>query len=238
MEPTHAAVEEGEAGGVLSIHERWRQRVLSEIVEAAEKQGHQPEVIRNNFRKLDNLLVSFKPSLDLMRPNDWAKLAADVDGLAYKIIMLKTHMPTLDMQAVMNVHPKLLLKTTEELESNVLYVSQVLAKAKEPAAIIQQVPELLEPRMLLSVLVTLKRWWPKKDAVAVLEEDPDVIRRAQEKDIPFDPVFWDEDAQSWSAPSYNSVGKLEDWQKFIRKKVYHQKAADIEQDHTFYNGIN
>jgi hypothetical protein len=47
-----------------------------------------------------------------------------------------------------------------------------------------------------------------------LEEDPDLIRRAQEKDIPFDPVFFD--GTSWSAPSYDSKGKLLPWQKYIR----------------------
>jgi hypothetical protein len=41
-----------------------------------------------------------------------------VNGVAEKVVLLKTHYPALDLSAVLAVHPKMLLLTSAELDRN------------------------------------------------------------------------------------------------------------------------
>lgn len=48
------------------------------------------------------------------------------------------------------------------------------------AAIVEVTPELLDPRWLVSVLVTVRKWYQlKKDPVEVLDMDPELVQRSQ-----------------------------------------------------------
>ena len=46
-------------------------------------------------------------------------------------------------------------------------------------SILNELPELIDPRNMAAVLFTLRKWFPKKEPVDVLRLDPDLIRRAQ-----------------------------------------------------------
>jgi hypothetical protein len=61
-----------------------------------------------------------------------------------------------------------------------LQVKQLLQSAQDMDALLTELPGLLDPNLLISVLVTVDKWYfNKKDPVAVIEADPDLIRRAQ-----------------------------------------------------------
>ncbi len=65
----------------------------------------------------------------------------------------------------------------------------MLATAYDMDKLLGEVPQLLSPKVLLSVLVTVNKWYQlQRDPIEVLEKDPDLIRRAQEMDQPFEPV--------------------------------------------------
>ena len=57
-------------------------------------------------------------------------------------------------------------------------MATLLANAKDAGSLITSIPQLLEPRSAVSVLVTVQRWYPSKDPIKVLEADPDLIRCA------------------------------------------------------------
>mmetsp|Transcript_29802 Transcript_29802/g.65123 ORF Transcript_29802/g.65123 Transcript_29802/m.65123 type:complete len:299 (+) Transcript_29802:234-1130(+) len=143
------------------------------------------------------------------------------EGTARKSEVLKRHFPTLDARAVFERSPKVLEKTEQELDECAKKVKHMLSEADDIASIIQAEPDLLEPTVLASVLSTFQRWFPrgakgikpgvpnKNNPVAILERDPDLIRRSREKGIPFDPVF---DGKTFKALYYNTEGKLVPWQ--------------------------
>eukprot|EP00955_Chlamydomonas_euryale_P108355 365844-Chlamydomonas_euryale.AAC.5 len=66
------------------------------------------------------------------------------------------------------------------------------------------------------------RYKLKKDPVEVLERDPDLIRRAQECDVPFEPVYENQDG-SFQAPQLNYAEKRTEWQAYIDRTFYGQK---------------
>ncbi len=90
-----------------------------------------------------------------------------------------------------------------------IQVKRLLASARDMDLLLETVPELLSPKQLLSVLTTVScyfsnqnrnftpslkvnkwynKWSAKRDPIEVLETDPDLIRRAQDMDVPFEPV--------------------------------------------------
>ncbi len=48
-------------------------------------------------------------------------------------------------------------------------VAELLGGARDPAAILCTLPQLLDPRTLISVIVTLQRWYPKREPLDVLQ---------------------------------------------------------------------
>lgn len=61
-----------------------------------------------------------------------------------------------------------------------MQVRQLLRGAKDPDAIIAAEPACMTPKTLASILVTINKWYHlEKDPVQVLENDPDLVRRAQ-----------------------------------------------------------
>lgn len=55
----------------------------------------------------------------------------------------------------------------------------------------------------------------------VLENDPDLIRRAEDNDTPFEPVYEDESG-NFQAPQLNYAEKRADWQRYIDQTRYKQ----------------
>jgi hypothetical protein len=51
----------------------------------------------------------------------------------------------------------------------------------------------------------------------VLEGDPDLVRRAQENDVPFEPVW--QEGDKFVAPEFSREAK-QPWQTWIRENVY------------------
>eukprot|EP00877_Chromochloris_zofingiensis_P013208 jgi/Chrzof1/8140/UNPLg00187.t1 len=81
----------------------------------------------------------------------------------------------------------------------------------------------MSPPTLIRVLVTVEKWYyNKKDPVAVLEADPDLITRAQACDIPFEPVYVNPDG-SWTAPLLNYKESRTEWQAYLDKKLYKEE---------------
>lgn len=210
---------------------RQKQRTLAEVAEAGVRLGLDEAVLHENFAALDALLVDFTPDINRLTASDWAVLASDTKVMFAKLMLIKSYFPGVDLQRLVADNPKPLLKSKVALEEDLLNVRNMLAEAANPDALVATLPILLEPKVMVSCLVTIQRWFPKKDPLKMLEDDPDMIRRAQEKDIPFDPVFFD--GERWSAPGYDSKGKLLPWQKYIRKEVHKKKDVD---DGSMWNG--
>ena len=58
-------------------------------------------------------------------------------------------------------------QSTAALEEDLLNVSNMLAEASHADALVAALPILLEPKVLVSVLVTCMRWFPKNDPIQV-----------------------------------------------------------------------
>ena len=55
----------------------------------------------------------------------------------------------------------------------------------------------------------------------MLEDDPDLVQRAQDNDTPFEPVYMEEDGR-WTAPLLNYAEKRTAWQAYIDQNFYKQ----------------
>eukprot|EP00976_Prorocentrum_cordatum_P019144 388774-Prorocentrum_minimum.AAC.1 len=143
----------------------------------------------------------------------------NAEALVSKAAVLKKHFPNIDVRDVFERRPALMEKSEQELDACAQKVIHMLSEAEDPGKIIQAEPDLLEPNVLASVLSTFQRWFPRgskgnkpgvpnHSSVAILERDPDLIRRSRDKGIPFDPVF---DGKTLRALYYNTEGKLVPW---------------------------
>ncbi|KAG2490964.1 hypothetical protein HYH03_010640 [Edaphochlamys debaryana] len=200
---------------------RQRQRVAAEIIEAGRRAGvpSSPEQLREGLQALEALLPGFTPNLDSLKASEWARIASDAPAAASKIILLKTHYPRLDLARALAAHPRLLLQSVEQLDRS---ATQLLDRAKDAERLLAAVPALLEPKALISVLITVTKWYQlEKDPIEVLEADPELVQRAQDYDVPFEPVYIDEQG-NWSAPLLNYREKRTDWQKYIDQTFYKQ----------------
>ncbi|KAG2449491.1 hypothetical protein HYH02_005635 [Chlamydomonas schloesseri] len=203
---------------------RRRQRVTAEIIEASRRAGVKagPEAIRGGLDTLEALLPGFTPNLDTLKAADWGRLAADAPAVAAKIILLKTHHPGLDLAKALTAQPRRLLQSPEQLQRSAKMVRQLLSRAKDPDRLLGAVPSLLEPKALISVLITVTKWYfLEKDPIEVLEADPELVQRAQDYDVPFEPVYMNEDG-TWTAPLLNYKEKRTEWQKYIDQTFYKQ----------------
>ncbi|GLI59916.1 hypothetical protein VaNZ11_001961 [Volvox africanus] len=203
---------------------RRKQRVTAEIVEAARKArvAATPEQISAGLDTLESLVPGFTPNLDTLKASEWARLAADAPAVASKIILLKSHYPRLDLSRVLVAQPKLLLQSPEQLDRSAQQVRSLLSRAKDLERLLAAEPALMEPRALISVLITVTKWYYlEKDPIEVLEADPDLVRRAQDYDVPFEPVYMDEKG-NWTAPLLNYQEKRTEWQKYIDQTFYKQ----------------
>jgi hypothetical protein len=210
---------------------RHRIRIINEIVNAGQRiptvgSRCNVEHIQNGIQQMQSLLPgppSFVPNMDLMKGSDWAILLLDTQATASKLVLLKTHFPGMNLSKVIAAKPTLLLRSSEELEKDALGVKKLLTTAKNIDSLLETVPALMSPKTLLSAIVTVNKWYHlKRDPIEVLEQDPDIIRRAQDMDTPFEPVYEDSEG-NYEAPQLNYREKRTDWQAYIDKKYYGQE---------------
>ncbi|EFJ50467.1 hypothetical protein VOLCADRAFT_103925 [Volvox carteri f. nagariensis] len=174
----------------------------------------------------ESLLPRLPINLDQMRASDWARVVADPD-LGAKLVLIKVGFPALNVEVFLSKHPRTLLWSREKLEANIRQVAPVFDSLPRPELVLEVLPELLDPRQCFSVVATLRKWYPKKDPLQVLQMDPDVIRRAEAWDVPLEPVFFDSSTSTWTAAGY-SRNKQEDWQVYIEQEIYKRKPQPID----------
>lgn len=75
-----------------------------------------------------------------------------------KIIMLKLHYPRLDLAKVLAKKPKMLLLSYEKLDQQAQQVRHLLSRAKDLERLLGLVPELLDPKECISILITVTKW--------------------------------------------------------------------------------
>ncbi|KAI8476168.1 MAG: hypothetical protein J3K34DRAFT_402308 [Monoraphidium minutum] len=172
---------------------------------------------------LESLIPGLQIDMERLKATEWARIVADTGSVAVRLVALKTAYPGADLAKILQEKPGLLLQDVSVLEANARQVHSLLEGARDRDALLTALPLLLEPRTLISVLITVEKWYfKKKDPIAVLEADPDLIRRAEACDVPLEPVYINEDG-SWMAPSLNYKAKRADWQAYIDRTVYKQK---------------
>ncbi|GAX78148.1 hypothetical protein CEUSTIGMA_g5590.t1 [Chlamydomonas eustigma] len=210
---------------------RHRIRIIDEIVNAGQKLPSvgsrcSLEQIQDGIQQMQSLLPgppTFVPNMDLMKGSDWAIVLLDPQATASKLVQLKMHFPGMNLSKVIAARPTLLLRSSIELEKDALGVKKLLTTAKNIDVLLETVPALMSPKTLLSAIVTVNKWYHlKRDPVEVLEQDPDIIRRAQDMDTPFEPVYEDGEG-NYEAPQLNYREKRTDWQAYIDKKYYGQE---------------
>lgn len=149
---------------------------------AAKKLGKQQDAVREGVSQLEALLPGCV-NLHRMGARDWALLASDVNGVASKLICLKTLYPKADAFAMATARPKTLLRSEAELSRDAAEVKRMLSGAPDVDAIVEAVPELSEAPQLAKSLSWLRSAFPGQDAVALLQENPLILKNIGESNV-------------------------------------------------------
>ena len=208
-----------------------RQRMMIEdIVSAGKRAGriYLASELEEGVLNLRSILGdSFSPNLETMKAADWGIVLLDPDGVAKRLIALKMAFPSLNLSNVVTKKPSLLLKSVEDIERDANGTKKLLANARDIESLIEQLPDLLNPKTCLSILLSIQKWYngrhskEQKDPVAILEGDPDLVYRAQAMDQPFEPVYENEDG-TYQAGEYLYRERRADWQAYIDRTRYGQ----------------
>jgi hypothetical protein len=138
------------------------------------------DALARGVEALEALIPGFQVDLERMKAIDWARAALDPNACAVRLVALKGAYPGADLARVLQEKPALLLKPPEQLVEDARQVHKLLEGAKDRDALVTALPMLTDPKVVISVLVTVEKWYfKKKDPIAVLEADPDLIRRAE-----------------------------------------------------------
>jgi len=196
VDPRASVLETPEKG------DRRRKRVAQEVFEGVQrksKHGMTPAAIPDfaqlsaGLAQLEVLLPGFQPNVEAMPARAWVSLAMDMPTVAARLAAFKAAYPAMDLSRALMRFPRGMLREPQDILRDATQVRQLLRGAKDADKIVQEVPELMEPRTCASVLVSLRMWWRNTDPIVALERDPDIVRRAQEMDQPFAPVWQDAD---------------------------------------------
>jgi hypothetical protein len=171
---------------------------------------------------LENVLPGWRITLEGLRAAELASLALNPSDAAARVLALKALWPRADLTAIVQKKPAVLLDDVATLKANAAQVRQLLRTASDADALVTLIPELLSPRLLLSALLTVSKWYfNRRDPVEVLEKDPTLLERASAADMPLEPVFTNADG-SLEGPSLDYWNKRTDWQAYIDTNVYKQ----------------
>lgn len=177
-----------------------------------------PLALEAGLLALEALLPGMQPNLDALPAAQWALLVLDVPGVAQRVIALKSGWPGLDLSRFLTQYPRALTLSCDQILQDAAQVRELLRSATNPDAILQEVPVLMVPMTCASVLASIVKWYPKaEDPVAVLEKDPDLVRRAQEWGAIFDPPIKGKDGK-WVIAN-RDMGKRTEWQLWIDKRA-------------------
>ncbi|KAI8467527.1 MAG: hypothetical protein J3K34DRAFT_430311 [Monoraphidium minutum] len=173
--------------------------------------------VADGILQLEGLIPGFQISCEVMKTAEWLKLVRDPAAAAVKLVALKRLYPTADLSRIIRERPSLLLQEVDALEDAGRQVQRLLESARDRDALLSALPFLLDPRTLVSVLITVDKWYfGARDPVEVLESDPEMLIRAMTCDVPLEPVFDNPDG-SLMVPSFNYKEKKADWQAHIDK---------------------
>lgn len=204
--------------------------MIEDIVAAGKRSGrtYQAAELEAGIKNLETILgEGFAPNLETMRAADWGTVLLDPEGVAKRLIQLKVCFPRLNLSRVVTKKPSLLLKSIEDIERDAGGTKKMLEKAKDLDTLIEELPDLLNPKVCLSILLSINKWYngrhskEQRDPVAILEFDPDLVNRAQAMDQPFEPVYENEDG-TYQAGEYLYRERRADWQAYIDKTRYGQ----------------
>ncbi|KAI8472456.1 MAG: hypothetical protein J3K34DRAFT_519785 [Monoraphidium minutum] len=162
--------------------ERRKKNAREDILASAKKQGKSQDAVRSGLDQLEALLPNVV-DLNRMKPADWVGLAANVSAVAAKLILLRTLYPNADVFSMVIARPKTLLLSETALEADAAEVQRLLASAKDVCAIVQAVPELTDPIQLGRSLVWLRAAFPGQDTIAMLQENPLILRNIGESNV-------------------------------------------------------
>ncbi|KAG1667847.1 hypothetical protein FOA52_011035 [Chlamydomonas sp. UWO 241] len=153
---------------------RQRRREATEIVEAGVRKGLSEAAVREGLSRLEGLMPGLM-SLHRLKASDWVTVLRDVDGVAAKVVALKTVFPTANAFHIVSSSPKMLLRTTEAITRDAQQVADQLRSLPDPGAIVGAVPQLLEPGALSRALGAIKAAMPTQDPLQVLQATPHVL---------------------------------------------------------------
>jgi len=160
-----------------------RARLAKPPLTPEQNQRYDLKQLESGIERLELLLPGFSINIEQLSALQWADLVTDTNGVAAKLVALKGCYPNLDLVDLLQKYPKVLTLEPQELRENAYKVMELLQGAKNPEAIIQAVPELITPKILASVIITINKWYQlERDPIEVLENDPDIVRRAQVKE--------------------------------------------------------
>lgn len=147
---------------------RRKKKDTQEIVDAAvKKKGTAIEAeVRGGLTAIEALLPDLV-DLFKMKPIDWATIALDVDQVAAKLVALKTVYPKANVFKIVSKTPRMLLRSTADVVKDAERVKEVLSSLPDPDAIIEAVPELVDPTALARALSTIKASYPTQDPLQV-----------------------------------------------------------------------
>lgn len=234
-----AASSSSASSGEPSLAERFKRRRLHELAEAS---GADLGAVTAGWSRLEELLCAggggddgeehLVPDAEKMRDAEWAELALGGHRIVEKVVVLKSELPGLDVTELFARKPRVLLEDADILRRSCVQAKRMLNGAQDVGRLVSIVPDLLHPRTCASVLATMARWFPKETPIAALERDPDVLRRAAERDQALDPAFSlgnDEDGfEVFAVPGVDQKvarKKQTDWQRYIREEVHGKSSS-------------
>lgn len=166
-----------------SEHEQRRHvKDIQEVVDAGRRKGLAEANVRGGLAQLETLLPNIL-NLHKMKPADWAVVTSDVGAVAEKMIVLKESYPKADIFKVLAKRPKTLLRSSKALADDAAQVKRLLANAPEPDAIIEALPDAIDPISLARSLAYLGSAFAGQDPVLVLQRNPDVVNNLGETTV-------------------------------------------------------
>ncbi|KAG1672362.1 hypothetical protein FOA52_010980 [Chlamydomonas sp. UWO 241] len=175
MSQLYTAVEDRPVAIPLEEHEeRRRRRDTADIVEAAARKGMSREAVVSAISQMHALLPDIV-NLDRIKASDWVKVLSDVGAVAAKLVVLKSVFPGASALRIVTKCPKMLLLTTQRVQSDAEQVAHVLANVPARDSIMEAAPDCATPEGLARALSALKAAMPSADPLEVLAKTPDVL---------------------------------------------------------------